>query len=335
MAVDFDLATVWAFIIAFAVFMYVVMDGFDLGIGILFPAFAVGEERDQAMNAIAPVWDGNETWLVLGGGGLFAAFPLAYAIVMPATYPLIIAMMLGLVFRGVAFEFRWRDAAHRRFWDGAFTAGSLVAAMAQGMILGALLQGVAVEGRSYAGGWLDWLSPYSLLTGLGVIAGYALLGACYLVMKVEGRAEDHAYRLAKRAAIATLVLMIAVSLATPTLSHDYWSRWFTMPSILFASQVPLLTGILFFVLWRGLAKRKLYAPFLASLGIFLLGMIGLGVSMYPMIVPTAVTIWDAAAPARSQWFMLIGVGLVMPLILAYTAWAYWVFRGKVGTHGYH
>jgi cytochrome bd ubiquinol oxidase subunit II len=174
-----------------------------------------------------------------------------------------------------------------------------------------------------------------LLTGLGVVAGYALLGATFLVMKVEGRAEDHAYRLAKRAAIATLILMIAVSLATPALSHDYWSRWFTMPSILFASQVPLLTAILFFTLWRGLAKRKLYSPFLASLGIFLLGMIGLGVSMYPMIVPTAVTIWDAAAPARSQWFMLVGVGLVMPLILAYTAWAYWVFRGKVGTHGYH
>ena len=332
---DFDLATIWAFIIAFAVFMYVVMDGFDLGIGILFPAFAPGDERDQAMNAIAPVWDGNETWLVLGGGGLLAAFPLAYAIVLPATYPLIVAMLLGLVFRGVAFEFRWRDARHRRFWDFAFTAGSLVAAMAQGMILGALLQGIAVEGRAYAGGWLDWLTPYSLLTGLGVIAGYALLGACFLAIKVEGRAEDHAYSLAGKAAVATLVLMIAVSLYTPFLDRQYWRRWFDMPNILFAAQVPLLTGILFFALGRSLRKRRRYRPFLISLCIFLLGMIGLGISMWPYVVPDSITIWQAAAPERSQVFMLVGVAIVMPIILAYTGWAYWVFRGKVGSDGYH
>ena len=182
-----ELTTIWAFIIAFAVFMYVVMDGFDLGIGILFPSFRPGEERTQAMNAIAPVWDGNETWLVLGGGGLMAAFPLAYAIILPATYPLIIAMLLGLIFRGVAFEYRHRDPSHERFWDFAFFAGSLVAALAQGMILGALLQGIAVDGRSYAGGWLDWLSPYSLLTGVGVVVGYTLLGSCFLAMKLTGR----------------------------------------------------------------------------------------------------------------------------------------------------
>ena len=177
MAVGIDLTVVWAFIIAFAVFAYVVMDGFDLGIGILFPTFEAGPERDRAMNSIAPVWDGNETWLVLGGGGLFAAFPLAYAVILPATYPLIIAMLLGLVFRGVAFEYRWRDSGHRRYWDAAFTGGSLVAAMAQGMTLGALLQGIEVVDRSYAGSWFDWLTPYTLLTGLGTVAGYALLGA--------------------------------------------------------------------------------------------------------------------------------------------------------------
>ncbi|OGS48959.1 MAG: cytochrome d ubiquinol oxidase subunit II, partial [Erythrobacter sp. RIFCSPHIGHO2_12_FULL_63_10] len=191
-----DLPLVWAFLIAFSVFMYVVMDGFDLGIGVLFPTFAVGGERDSAMNSIAPVWDGNETWLVLGGGGLFAAFPLAYAIVMPATYPLIIAMLLGLVFRGVAFEFRWRDPAHRGFWDLAFAGGSLVAALSQGMILGALLQGIAVEDRTYAGSWWDWLTPYTLLTGLGTVAGYALLGSTWLVWKLEGAAQDHARRMA-------------------------------------------------------------------------------------------------------------------------------------------
>ncbi len=330
-----DLTVIWAFIIAFAVFMYVVMDGFDLGIGILFPSFAVGSERDQAMNAIAPVWDGNETWLVLGGGGLLAAFPLAYAILMPATYPLIIAMLLGLVFRGVAFEFRWRDPRHRAFWDFAFSAGSFVAALTQGMILGAILQGVTVDGRAYAGSWFDWLTPYTLLTGVGVVVGYAMLGATFLTIKVEGRGEDHAFRLANIFGIATIVLLVAVSLATPFLARQYWERWFEWPSILFASQVPLLTAILFFAYFHALRKRRTYRPFVIALGIFLLGMVGLGVSIWPYVVPDSVTIWDAAAPERSQIFMLVGVAIILPVILAYTAWAYWVFRGKVGEHGYH
>ncbi|MCB5424079.1 cytochrome d ubiquinol oxidase subunit II [Altererythrobacter sp. CC-YST694] len=330
-----DLTAIWAFIIAFAVFAYVVMDGFDLGIGILFPSFKVGEERDQAMNSIAPVWDGNETWLVLGGGGLLAAFPLAYAIILPATYPLIIAMLLGLVFRGVAFEFRWRDPGHRPFWDMAFSGGSLVAALSQGMILGAILQGIEVDGRAYAGSWWDWLTPYTLLTGLGTVAGYALLGTTWLVWKTEGSTQAHAYRLALRATLATLLLLGAVSLYTPLLDARYWERWFAMPNVLFAAQVPLLTAIIAgFLLW-GLKKKWQAAPFLLSLGLFLLGMAGLGVSMWPFVVPDVVTIWDAAAPPRSQVFMLIGVGLTLPLILAYTGWAYWVFRGKVGSEGYH
>lgn len=330
-----DLTIIWAFIIAFAVFAYVVMDGFDLGIGILFPSFAVGQERDQAMNSIAPVWDGNETWLVLGGGGLFAAFPLAYAIILPATYPLIIAMLLGLVFRGVAFEFRWRDPNHRALWDFSFTAGSFVAAMAQGMILGALLQGVEVDGRAYAGSWFDWFTPYTLLTGIGTVAGYALLGATWLVWKLDGDAQTHAYRLAFRAAFATLVLLGAVSLYTPFLDATYFDRWFSMPSILFASQVPLLTAIIAYFLFRGLVKKWEAAPFWLSLALFFLGMAGLGVSMWPYVVPESVTIWDAAAPERSQIFMLIGVAITMPLIIIYTGWAYWVFRGKVGHEGYH
>ncbi|MEO6255357.1 MAG: cytochrome d ubiquinol oxidase subunit II [Sphingomicrobium sp.] len=334
MNVSLDLVTAWALISAFAVFMYVVMDGFDLGIGILFPVFAPGEERDQAINAIAPVWDGNETWLVLGGTVLFAAFPLAYAIILPATYPLIIAMLLGLVFRGVALEYRWRDPRHRGFWDIAFTTGSSTAAMAQGMILGALLQGITVTGRAYDGGWLDWLSPYSLLTGLGVMAGYALLGATYLAMKVEGRAEDHAFRLARRAGWATLVLMVAVSLATPLLDAQYWRRWFEMPNILFAANVPLVTAILFYALDRSIRARRRYRPFLLSLAIFLVGMIGLGISLWPHILP-GITIWDAAAPERSQRFLLAGAAVIIPIILAYTGWSYWVFRGKVGTEGYH
>ncbi|MBA4355702.1 MAG: cytochrome d ubiquinol oxidase subunit II [Novosphingobium sp.] len=331
----FDLTVIWALIIAFAVFMYVVMDGFDLGIGILFPAFTPGEERDQAMNAIAPVWDGNETWLVLGGGGLLAAFPLAYAIILPATYPLIIAMMLGLVFRGVAFEFRWRDPRHRAFWDMAFFSGSFVAALAQGITLGALLQGIHVEGRAYAGGWLDWLSPYSLLTGVGVVAGYALLGACWLALKVEGSAEDKAFAFARKAAWATLALMGGVSLATPFLAGQYFQRWFTEPMIYWLAPVPLVTGAVAIALLRSLGHRHAWRPFLLTLALFLLGMVGLGVSMWPWVVPQSVSIWDAAAPYRSQVFMLVGVAIIMPLILIYTGWAYYVFRGKVGSHGYH
>jgi cytochrome d ubiquinol oxidase subunit II len=337
MTVDPTLAYIWAFIIAFAVFMYVVMDGFDLGIGILFPAFGVGEERDQAMNAIAPVWDGNETWLVLGGGGLMAAFPLAFAILMPAMYPPIIAMLLGLVFRGVAFEFRWRDPRHRAFWDFAFTAGSFTAALAQGIVLGALLQGVHVTGRAYGGGWLDWLSPFSLLTGMGTVAAYALLGSCWLIFKTEGGAQAHAYRLARIAGVAAALAVMAVSVATLFIAGgDYQHRWLAFPHVLFAAQVPLLVGILSVAFWWALLRKKELMPFLLTLGLYLLCFAGLGISMFPYIVPGAVKIVDAASPAASQIFMLIGTAIMVPLILTYTAWSYWVFRGKVGeSAGYH
>jgi cytochrome d ubiquinol oxidase subunit II len=330
-----DLTSVWACIIAFAVFAYVVMDGFDLGIGILFRTFGVGDERDQAMNSIAPVWDGNETWLVMGGGGLLAAFPLAYAIILPATYPLIIAMLLGLVFRGVAFEFRWRDPAHRPIWDAAFSIGSIVAALMQGMTLGAILQGIRVEHDAYAGGWLDWLSPFTLLTGVALVIGYALLGACWLVWKTQGETQAHARRLALRLGIATLIALAAVSAATPYLTYDYWRRWFAMPGVLLTAQVPLLVVIAAAAFFWGLRRGAQRLPFLMALALFLLGFIGLGVSIYPFIVPRAVTIWQAAAPAQSQIFLLVGAAVIIPVILIYTGWAYWVFRGKVGTHGYH
>ena len=330
-----DLTTIWAFIIAFAIFAYVVMDGFDLGIGILFPSFDPGRERDRAMNSIAPVWDGNETWLVLGGGGLFAAFPLAYAVVLPATYPLIIAMLLGLVFRGVAFEYRWRDPSHRRFWDAAFTGGSLVAAMAQGMTLGALLQGVEVVDRAYAGSWFDWLTPYTLLCGVGVVAGYALLGSTWLVWKLDGEGQAHARKLALRSGAATLVLMGAVSLYNVFLNAEYSERWLTAPEIYFAAPVPILTAIIAVSLVRAITRERNSKPFWLSIALFFFGMAGLGVTMWPYVVPPGLTIWDAAAPERSQVFMLVGVAITMPLILVYTAWAYWVFRGKVGDEGYH
>lgn len=333
MGVDFDLTIVWAFIIAFAVFAYVVMDGFDLGVGILFPRLE-GDERAVAMNSIAPVWDGNETWLVMGGGGLLAAFPLAYAIILPALYVPITAMLLALIFRGVAFEFRWRDARHQIFWDRAFFGGSLIAALAQGIALGALLEGIEVEGRAYAGGWWDWLTPFSLLCGASVVAGYALLGATWLIMKGEGDLQAKARRYARRLGIVTVVAIAAVSAVTPFLEIEYYARWFAWPNLLLTAPVPLLVALVAIAFWRSLDRRE-YAPFLLTLALFALSFVGLGISMFPYVIPNEVTIWQAAAPEKSQVFMLVGASVLIPIILAYTAYAYWTFRGKVGTHGYH
>jgi cytochrome d ubiquinol oxidase subunit II len=330
-----DLTIIWAFLIAFAIAAYVVMDGFDLGIGILFPGFPVGRERDQAMNAIAPVWDGNETWLVLGGGGLLAAFPLAYAIILPALYAPLIAMLLGLVFRGVAFEYRWRDPRHRRFWDLGFFLGSLLATFAQGVTLGALVQGIEVSGRSYAGGWWDWLTGFSLLTGASLVAGYALLGACWLVWKTEGPLQLLARRRARLLLPALLLAILLVSLAT-ILSHPHYvSRWLAWPSLLVAAPMPVLVAACAWLARRSLARTRDAGPFLWSLGLFGLTFAGLGISIWPFVIPGRVTIWQAAAPYSSQAFMLVGALVLIPMILAYTAWSYWVFRGKVGEHGYH
>ena len=287
------------------------------------------------MNSIAPVWDGNETWLVLGGGGLLAAFPLAYGMILSALYAPIIAMLLALVFRGVAFEFRWRDPAHRAFWDVAFSVGSVVATLAQGITLGGLLQGVAVANRGYAGGWFDWLSPFSLLVGVSLVAGYALLGATWLIMKSEGPLQERCYRLALRLGVAVIVAMAAVSVWTPFLRDAYWLRWFAWPQVLFTAQVPLLVAIASAVFFFSLRRRHHYTPFLMALGLFTLGLAGLGISLYPYIVPPAVSIWDAAAPDVSLKFMLPGVLVMVPIILAYTGYSYWVFRGKTGHEGYH
>jgi cytochrome d ubiquinol oxidase subunit II len=332
-----DIATIWAFIIAFAVFVYVVMDGFDLGLGILFPLFPNRGDRDVIMNSVAPVWDGNETWLVLGGGGLMAAFPLAYAVLMPALYTPMIAMLIGLIFRGVAFEFRWRTTQSKRNrWDLAFAGGSLLAGLAQGIALGAILQGVHVEGRHYAGGWWDWLTPFSLLTGLALVIGYALLGATWLVLKTEGAIRDQAYRLGWLLAFAMLGAIGAVSIATPFLNIQYTQRWFTWPNIVLSAPVPIAVAGVTVLLLRSLANKQDHRPFFLSLALFALSYAGLGISMYPYIVPQSITIWQAASPRNSQIFMLIGVAVLVPLILGYTAWAYWVFRGKVKPeHGYH
>jgi cytochrome d ubiquinol oxidase subunit II len=339
LGVNVDLTVVWAFLIAFAVFAYVVLDGFDLGLGMLFAVAPEKRDRDVMMNSVAPVWDGNETWLVLGGGGLFAAFPLAYALVMPALYAPIIAMLLALIFRGVAFEFRWRTERWRAVWDLAFISGSAMASFSQGVALGALLQGIEVDmaTRSYAGGWFDWLTPFSVVTGIAVMAGYCLLGSTWLVMKTQGDLQDRMRRLAWPFGLVTLGFIGVVSLWTPFLQDGYYNRWFTGWGIALAVGVGLAVLLVAWGMFKSLTvHRHEYRPFLQAIVLFGLCFVGLGIAMWPYVVPVEVTIWDAAAPEKSQVFMLVGAAVLIPLILAYTAYAYWIFRGKIDPEaGYH
>ncbi len=333
----FDLAFIWAGIIAFAILIYVVLDGFDLGIGILFPFAKTEQDKNVMMNSVAPVWDGNETWLVLGGGGLFAAFPLAYAVVMPALYMPITLMLLALIFRGVAFEYRWRTTRWKGVWDIAFAGGSTGAALMQGITLGALVQGIEVTDRAYSGGWWDWLTPFSILTGIAVVSGYALLGATWLVMKTGKELQDQMRRYSGYLAIALLGFILVVSLLTPFLDPVYFKRWFNLPGSIFSVVVPALVALAAWQLYSGLKHHAHEAkPFLSALALFVLCFVGIGISFYPHIVPPSLTIWQAAAPDASLEFTLVGTVILMPLILGYSAYAYWVFRGKVDPNeGYH
>lgn len=332
----FDLAFIWAGLIAFAVITYAVLDGFDLGIGILFPFAKSDKDRDVMMNSVAPVWDGNETWLVLGGGGLFAVFPLAYAIVMPALYMPITIMLLALVFRGVSFEYRWRTTRWRWVWDRAFFGGSLIAALCQGIALGALVQGIEVQDRAYAGGWFDWLTPFSILTGIAVVIGYALLGATWLVLKTQSNLREQMRQFAVPLGGATLALIGLVSLLTPFQDPVYFDRWFSLPGSLWTMVVPAALLALTALFWRGLKGGNDLTPFLAVLGVFVVSFVGIGISFFPMIVPPSLTIWQAAAPDSSLAFALVGALILVPIILIYTAYSYWVFRGKIDPEeGYH
>lgn len=332
----FDLAFVWAGLIAFAVLAYVILDGFDLGIGILFPAIKDRHERNIAVDSVAPVWDGNETWLVLGGGGLFAVFPLAYAIALPALYMPLTVMLLALVFRGVAFEFRHRTTRNQLLWDVAFSGGSMVATFCQGIALGALVQGIRVEGRAYAGGWWDWLTPFSVTTGLALLAGYALLGATWLIYKTEGALQARCFRWALPLGALLLAFIGIVSLWTPLLNPVYAERWLAWPAILYVAPVPLLVGAVALAFWYTVRRGRELLPFLLALALFVLSYVGLGISLYPHIVPPSLSIWDAAAPESSLKFLLAGAAVLLPIILIYTGYAYFVFRGKVAADsGYH
>ncbi|HEU0069765.1 MAG TPA: cytochrome d ubiquinol oxidase subunit II [Alphaproteobacteria bacterium] len=330
------LPLIWAAIIAFAVFMYVLMDGFDLGVGILFRAAPSDADRDRMMNSVAPVWDGNETWLVLGGGGLLAAFPLAYAIILPALYIPLLLMLIALVFRGVAFEFRFKANTSRHLWDKAFHYGSVLATFMQGVSLGAFIQGFEVTGRDFTGGPFDWATPFSLLTGCGLVAGYVLLGAGWLILKTDGALQDWSYKIARRALIAVLIFVALVSLTTPLLESAIATRWFSWPNIAYLSPVPIATALLTLGLWRALATRRELAPLLYSFGLFALSYLGLAISLWPNVVPPGISIWQAASAPVSQLFMLVGAALVVPVMLGYIAYSYWLFRGKVRADaGYH
>lgn len=327
-----DLPLVWGAIIAIAVFMYVLLDGFDLGIGILFPFAPSDACRSRMMNSIAPFWDGNETWLVLGGGGMLAAFPLAYSILMPALYLPVILMLIGLIFRGVAFEFRFKAERSRWLWDHAFHFGSLLAVFMQGVILGGFVQGIQVTGRGYSGGPFDWLTGFSLMTGVALLFGYALLGATWLIMKTEGATADWARKVARYVLIFVVIFMGLVSLVMPFLNAAVAERWFAWPNILYLSPVPVLALVCAWLINRSIRKGREYSPFLLSIGLFVLGYIGLAVSLWPYIVPRAVTLWQAAAAPESQSLLLVGTALFLPVILGYTAYSYYVFRGKVDEH---
>ena len=335
-----DLPLIWSILIATAVMLYVLLDGMDLGIGILTGFAKTDEERNLMTASIEPVWDGNETWLILGGGGLFAAFPLAYAILMPAFYLPVLLMLAALIFRGVAFEFRHKAVRKptRLFWNGAFFGGSLVAALSQGLILGGFIQGVEVEGRAFAGGAFDWLSPFAILVAISVAVGYCLLGACWLILKLEGDVQARARKRAIMALFGVALCFAAVSLATLSIDPRVTERWgFSMTSVEPAKLLPLapipLAGIALVVLTARDLMMKVHAPewrpWVFSAGIFLTGYLGLAVSLFPYLVPFEVDVWAAAARDNALMLMFVGAAIMLPVILIYTGYVYSLFWGKV------
>ncbi|MFT0548365.1 cytochrome d ubiquinol oxidase subunit II [Allopusillimonas ginsengisoli] len=332
-----DLALVWAIIILFGILMYVIMDGFDLGIGILFPFFQAEHDRNVMMNTVAPVWDGNETWLVLGGAGLLAAFPLAYAVILHAFMLPLIFMLLGLIFRGVAFEFRFKaKEAGRHWWDKAFIFGSVCATFFQGVTLGGYIQGIPVVDGGYAGGTLDWLTPFSVFTGLGLLVAYGLLGSTWLVLKTHGELHDRMRNLARPLTWALLSIIVIISIWTPLTHPGIAERWFSLPNLFWFAPVPILVALTAWYLLRCLAREAHGGPFILTLVLIFLGYSGLGISVWPNIIPPDISIWQASGPPQSQGFTLVGALLIIPMILGYTGWSYYVFRGKVSVDdGYH
>lgn len=331
-----DLPTIFALVVAGCIGLYVLLDGFDLGVGILFPFADDEHERDLMMNSIAPIWDGNETWLVAGGTLLLAGFPIVYSTVLPALYIPVMVMLFALVGRGVAFEFRFKATRSRRIWDWSFAGGSMLAAFAQGIMLGAVIDGIRIADGRFAGGPFDWLTPLSIAAGLGLVAGYGLLGSTWLIAKTDGLTQAHGRRSARWLLIAMLGFIALVSLWTPYAYPAIAERWFSLPNLYFLIPVPLVTALLAFGLWRAIDGPREMVPFLCTVGLFLLSLLGLGISLWPYAIYPTVTIHQAAARPETLKFVGVGVLIVLPVVLAYTIYAYRVFRGKTPRDaGYH
>jgi cytochrome bd ubiquinol oxidase subunit II len=329
------LPLVWAAILALAVFLYVLLGGYDLGLGVLFPLAPSHKDRDAMMASVAPFWDGNETWLVLGGGGLLAAFPLAYSVMLPALYLPIILMLIGLILRGVAFEFRFKSARYRWTWDMAFSLGSILAALMQGAIMGAFIHGFAVTDNKFSGGAFDWLTPFSVMTAIALLSGYVLLSAGWLIMKADEALREWAYGIAYTALTALAVFIVIFSVWTPFLHPEIAARWFTPGNMVMLSPVPIATAAAVAGLWLALNRRQRYVPFLLGVALFMLCYTGLAVSLFPYIIPPDITIWQAAAAPKSQLFMLYGAIPLLPIILAYSAYSYYVFWDTTEDDAYH
>ncbi|MGF6771882.1 cytochrome d ubiquinol oxidase subunit II [Paraburkholderia sp. GAS199] len=324
-----DITVVWAAIIALGLFMYIVLDGFDLGIGMIFPFFPAEDERDMMMHSIAPVWDGNETWLVLGGAALFAAFPMVYSVALSGLYLPIIFMLVCLIFRGVSFEVRGKARRTKNLWNLSFICGSAGAAFFQGVILGAYLHGIPVKDGVFSGDPFFWVTPFSFFTGMGLMVTYALQGATYLVMKTGGEFQARIRTLVWPLTLALLGFIIAVSVWTPLTDAQVASRWFDSTFRYRLYPVPILVAITAVLMYAALKRRAEAAPFVLCLVLILLGYIGLLVSIWPYAIPNSVTLWDAAAPRSSQMFAIVGAVIIIPIICVYTTAGYWVFRGKV------
>jgi cytochrome bd ubiquinol oxidase subunit II len=325
-----DLPLVFAVTVAFSVGLYALLDGLDLGIGVLFLLAPSHRERDTMMNSVGPVWDGNETWLVMGGTLLFAAFPLVYAVVLPAFYLPLMVMLLALVFRGVAFEFRFRARRSRILWDWAFSLGSGLAALMQGLMLGAFIDGVPMRDGHFAGSTFSFFGLFELASALGVVAGYALLGATWLIYKTDGTTQTFARAIAPWTLAATLLLIGIISIWTPLAHLRIAQRWFSLPNLFFLCPVPLITGALAFGIWRAIPGRRESLPFLLSVALTMMAFVGLGISLWPYAIPEYVTIWQAAGATDTLIFVAAGTAIILPLTLAYLGYAYWTFRGKVG-----
>jgi cytochrome d ubiquinol oxidase subunit II len=330
-----SLVPIWTVILGLGIFIYVALDGFDLGVGMLHGLVAP-PYRETVMNSIAPFWDGNETWLILGGVGLLAAFPLAFAIIIPAVYFPILIMLLSLVFRGVAFEFRFKHTGLQRFWDAAFSTGSLVATFAQGVVLGSFIQGFKVQGRVFAGSSFDFATPFALLTGVALVFGYALLGAGWLIMKTDGPLQAWSRRMGKASLIGVSCCIAAVSIWTPLASSAIAARWFGWPNLAYLLPLPIASLGAVLYAWHALGRDSSWEAFAASIGLFALSFIGVAISLWPMIVPGHYTLWQAASPETTQAFLLVGTLVLLPVVLFYTGWSYWIFRGKLRHgEGYH